>query len=92
MVTFHGEAGGSLYTGLENGALRQSDWSPMLELNRAVLIGRIRHPQTHWTVDGKAVEPDQCTTLVRVLLPVRAVHYSEDAIIPNRLEPFAPAA
>jgi hypothetical protein len=78
MVTFHGEAGGSSYTGLLNGALRQMDWSSMLGLNRAVLIGRIRTPITHWTVDGKAVAPDQSTTLVRVLLPVRPTYYREE--------------
>jgi hypothetical protein len=78
MVTFHGEAGGSSYTGLLNGALRQMDWSPMLGLNRAVLVGRIRTPTTHWTVNGKAVVPDQSTTLVRVLLPVRPTYYREE--------------
>jgi hypothetical protein len=78
MVTFHGEAGGSLYTGLQNGALRQFDWSPLLDLNRAVLIGRVRRPLTRWKVDGQAVEPDQSSTFVRIVLPVRATHYHEE--------------
>jgi len=73
MLTFHREAGGTLYTGLENGALRNYDWTPLLELDRAVLIGRIRRPVMHWTIDGKPIEPDASTTFVRLVLPVRAV-------------------
>jgi hypothetical protein len=78
MVTFHGEAGGTLYTGLGNGALRQFDWTPLLDLNRAVLIGRIRRPLTHWKVDGQTVEPDQSHTFVRIVLPVKRVHHQEE--------------
>jgi hypothetical protein len=78
MVTFHGEAGGTLYTGLGNGALRQFDWTPLLDLNRAVLIGRIRRPLTHWKVDGQTVEPDQSQTFVRIVLPVKRVHHQEE--------------
>jgi hypothetical protein len=77
MVTFHREAGGPLYTGLGNGALRQFDWSPLLDLNHAVLLGRIRRPVTHWKVDGQTVEPDQSFTFVRILLPVKSTRYGE---------------
>jgi hypothetical protein len=78
MLTFHNEAGGALYTGLGNGALRQFDWSPLLDLNRAVLIGRIRRPLTHWKVDREAVDPDQSFAFVRILLPVKATRYREE--------------
>jgi hypothetical protein len=78
MLTFHGEAGSTLYTGLGNGALRQLDWSPVLDLNRAVLIGRIRKPLTHWRVDGQTVDPDQSSTFVRILLPVKTTRYREE--------------
>jgi hypothetical protein len=74
MLTFHREAGGTLYTGLENGALRNYDWTPLLELDRAVLIGRIRRPAMHWTIDGKPIAPDAGVTFVRLVLPVRTVH------------------
>ncbi|HEV8002202.1 MAG TPA: hypothetical protein VGP63_20095 [Planctomycetaceae bacterium] len=77
MLTFHGEAGGTLYTGLGNGALRQFDWSPLLDLNRAVLIGRIRRPLTHWKVDGQTVPPAQSSTFVRIVLPVKTTRYHE---------------
>jgi hypothetical protein len=70
-LTFHGAAGGTMYTGLINGALRKLDWTPFLDLKRVVLFGRIRHPLLHWKVDGKNVDPDQTFTFVRVLLPVR---------------------
>ncbi|HET6323252.1 MAG TPA: hypothetical protein VFG04_01025 [Planctomycetaceae bacterium] len=78
MLTFHGEAGGTLYTGLGNGALRPQDWSPLLDLNRAVLIGRIRKPLTRWKVDGQTVDPDQSYTFVRIVLPVKTTRYRDD--------------
>jgi hypothetical protein len=78
MLTFHNEAGGTLYTGLGNGALRQFDWSPLLELNRAVLVGRVRRPLTRWQVDGQTVDADQSYSLVRVVLPVKPVRYQEE--------------
>ena len=78
MVTFHNEAGGSLYTGLGNGALRAFDWSPLLDLNRAVLIGRVRRAPTRWKIDGQAVEPQQSSTYVRIALPVKQMHYHEE--------------
>src|SRR5690606_13345662 len=42
VLTFHSIAGGRSYTGLRNGPLRAADLSPLLGLNRAVLIGRVR--------------------------------------------------
>jgi hypothetical protein len=77
MLTFHTEAGGSLYTGLQNGALRKFDWSPLLDLNRAVLVGRVRHPLTRWKVDGQIVKPDQSSAFVRIVLPVRSTRRHE---------------
>lgn len=71
MLSFHAMAGGTSYTGLGNGALRNFDWTPLLDLNRAVLVGRLRKPMMHWKVDGQAVEPEQSSTFVRVVLPVR---------------------
>jgi hypothetical protein len=74
MLTFHREVGGTLYTGLENGALRNYDWTPTLDLDRAVLVGRIRRPVMRWTVDGKRLEPETSVTIVRLVLPVRKTH------------------
>jgi hypothetical protein len=74
MLTFHREVGGTLYTGLENGALRNYDWTPTLDLDRAVLVGRIRHSVMRWTVDGKPLEPETQVTIVRLVLPVRKTH------------------
>lgn len=71
MLTFHAEAGGTLYTGLANGALRNYDWTPLLDLNRAVLVGTIRRPVMRWTIDGKRIEPETHVTFVRLLLHVR---------------------
>jgi hypothetical protein len=78
MLTFHNEAGGTVYTGLGNGALRQFDWSPLLDLNRAVLVGRVRRPSTRWKVDGQSIEPEQSFAFVRIVLPVKQVRYHEE--------------
>lgn len=78
MLTFHTEAGGTLYTGLGNGALRQFDWSPLLELNRAVVVGRVRRPLTRWQVDGQIVDADRGYTIVRIVLPVKLVRVQEE--------------
>ena len=72
MLTFHREAGGTLYTGLENGAMRTDDWTPLLELDRAILVGSIRRPVMRWTIDGKRLEPETHVAFVRLVLPVRA--------------------
>lgn len=53
---FHVAAGGSGYTGLEAGRLARLDLSPLLELGRAVLVGR-GPPATLWTEAHRPIEP-----------------------------------
>jgi hypothetical protein len=70
MITFHDAAGGSGYTALRNDPLARWDLSRLLELNRAVLFGRIDLPAVIYRVDGQEISPRQRTTFVRIVLPV----------------------
>jgi hypothetical protein len=71
MVTFYAAAGGEHYTGLRNAALRELDLSPLLDLDRAVLFGRLERPALRCRIDGEVQTPDRQETFVRVVLPVR---------------------
>mgnify|MGYP002623158504 FL=1 len=71
MISFHDAAGGSVYTGLSNSALSQLDLSPLLELNRAVVFGRIELPVTTLTINGAEQTPVRRETFVRIILPVQ---------------------
>jgi hypothetical protein len=82
LLTFHAAAGGSNYTGLENTALSQFDLSPLLQLDRAVLFGRIKMSVAVPRIDGEAVEPTQQVAFVRILLPVKRVE-SGPRILPD---------
>jgi hypothetical protein len=72
MVTFHEAAGGKGYTRLTNQLLSRHDLSRLLDLERAVLFGRLRSSPGHAIErNGQQVTPDRRETLVRVVLPVR---------------------
>jgi hypothetical protein len=69
-ITFHEAAGGREYTGLGNFSLSRSDFSPLLPLNRAVLLGRVAGPATRLAVDGEEIIPVDSSTFIRIILPV----------------------
>lgn len=72
MVTFHEAAGGKSYTRLTNQMLSRHDFSRLLDLERAILFGRLRPAQGAAVAQpGVAAERDRHETLVRVVLPVR---------------------
>lgn len=73
MLTFHRAAGGSAYTGLNHDLLRSLDLSEMMQLGRAVLVGRIKSPVAKVQVNGKAIEPSERATYVRFVVPVKQV-------------------
>jgi hypothetical protein len=70
MLSFHEGADGSKYTGLQHAALGRLEMTPLLDLNRAVLIGRLKAPVVSWKIDGSAAEPTERHTFVRLVLPV----------------------
>lgn len=74
---FHAAAGGHAYTGLSAGRLRRLDLSPLLAVDRAVLVGEIAPPgqATTWRLSargGEAAPLPAAPTLVRIVVPVSA--------------------
>ena len=71
MMTLHEAAGGKAYTGLEHASLRAFDVTPLISLDRAILIARIPERQTNWEFNGETREPTKQHAYVRLLLPVK---------------------
>lgn len=74
---FHAAAGGQAYTGLPAGRLRRLDLSPLLAVDRAVLVGEVAAAArvTAWRLsarEGEAVPLPAAPTLVRIVVPVSA--------------------
>ncbi|MFG0333427.1 MAG: hypothetical protein ACF8TS_08710 [Maioricimonas sp. JB049] len=73
MLSFYEDAGGADYAGLSNDAMRQLDLSHLLDLQRAILFGRIDRTAATYTIDGESAGEDARETFVRIVLPVRRV-------------------
>lgn len=70
---FHAAVGGSGYTRLEAGRLARLDLSPLLELGRAILVGR-GPPATLWKEIPSRLDPDSTpprSALWRIVLPLQ---------------------
>lgn len=89
LAGFHAAAGGSGYTALEAGRLARLDLSPLIDVDRAVLVGVASAGTrgTRWQValrhDGGAARPLPAAaadggSLVRIVLPVRAAGAGQD--------------
>lgn len=77
VVGFHAAAGGRAYTGLPAGRLGRLDLSPLLAVDRAVLVGELAATTqvTSWRVaarSGAALPRPAAPTLVRIVVPVSA--------------------
>ncbi|MBW3543724.1 MAG: DUF4350 domain-containing protein [Planctomycetes bacterium] len=72
MLTFHGSAGGTAYSGLDNNSLRSDDLSDLLAFDRALLLGRIEPPAAEWRLKGPKISPaePERVTVIRLVLPV----------------------
>lgn len=74
LVMFH-ESGSAAIRNLNNGPLSRLDLSPLLSLNRPMLIARINRPASQLTLGGSVsvndAKVDQ-VTLIRCLLPLEA--------------------
>ena len=82
-LTFHRAAGGSGYTGLKNRDLEALDLSELIQLGRAVLVGRLKLPAdggqkpdagTELRIDGEAARAagGRQLTYLRIVLPVKS--------------------
>ena len=74
---FHAAAGGAGYTGLESGRLARLDLSPLLPLDRAVLVGIAAAPPAGWTTPwrigstaGEADVPPCAARVYRIVIPL----------------------
>ena len=77
VAAFQGAAGGTAYTGLEAGRLGRLDLSPLLAVDRAVLVGTVAAevPTTRWDVGGAAgplPTSAAAPTLCRIVIPLAA--------------------
>src|SRR4029077_8032424 len=70
MLSFHEIAGGVEYTGLAHAALRDLELTPLVQLGRGVLIGRLPAGSAQVVVDGNQPKPVRHETWVRLILPV----------------------
>ncbi len=69
-ITFHETIGGRQYTSLTNVELNSWDFSALLKLNRAILIGQLERPGLETRVDGHVVQSINNSSYLRVVLPV----------------------
>lgn len=91
MMTLHEAAGGKSYTGLDHHSLRAFDVTPLLSLDRAIVIARVAEPTTEWRFNGEARTPTRHHSFVRILLPVRRVGDASGFRYLPKLEPNAPS-
>ena len=82
MLTFHESAGGTVYTGLTNSALRTFDLTDLVSLDRAVLFGRVELPVTQVAIDGSTQQAGRRETLIRIVMPVADVE-RKDRTLPK---------
>jgi hypothetical protein len=68
LAGFHAAAGGRAYTSLESGRLARLDLSPLLQLDRAVLVG-LGPCGTLWSGERPIPSPDGMT-LWRIVMPL----------------------
>lgn len=92
MISFHDAAGGSDYTGLSHAALRGLEMTDLMQLGRAILIGRLKSSPARIVVDGGPVEPVDHETWVRLVLPIEQAGSMPDKVIPKASETHIPKA
>ncbi len=71
ILTFYRRVGGKGYTGLDNDTLRDMDFSERLDLNRAVLFGRVDLPSANLHIKDQKPDENQHATFIRIVLPVK---------------------
>lgn len=90
MLTLHEAAGGKAYTGLDHHSLNAFDVTPLLALDRAVVIARVTEPTTEWLFNGEARRPTRHHGFVRFVLPVRRIGDASGFRFLPKLEPHLP--
>ncbi len=70
-ISFHEMIGGSSFTKLENASLSDADLSSLLDLHRAVLVGKLATPMTKFAINGEPAPCEQEDVIVRFFIPVK---------------------
>jgi hypothetical protein len=83
MISFHQVAGGNEYTGLGHAPLRQLELTPLMNLGRGILLGRISVPAAHVEIDGQSADSGQSLTFVRLVVPVHSVEQGPADSLPK---------
>ncbi len=73
MMTLHEAAGGKSYTGLDHHSLHAFDLTPLLSLDRAIVVARITEPTSEWRFNGTPRPPTRHHGFVRFVLPVKRI-------------------
>ncbi len=82
MMTFYKTVGGKDYTSMNHRLFGEFDCTRQLNLNRAVLFGRVKLPVSQLKLDGENVQPAREFTVIRVLLPVK-IQVAELKVLPK---------
>ncbi len=90
MMTLHESAGGKAYTGLDHHSLSDFDMTPLLSLDRAIVIARVTEPTTEWRFNGEARRPTRHHGFVRFVLPIGRIGDASGFRFLPKLEPNAP--
>lgn len=69
-LSFHDVTGGTSHTQLDNQSLRSADLSPLINLRRAVLFGRLKTPLTNFSLDDEKENYVDQESVIRIILPV----------------------
>ncbi|MFV0445565.1 MAG: hypothetical protein ACK5Q5_18445 [Planctomycetaceae bacterium] len=70
ILSFHDAVGGASFTHLGNHALARCDFSPLMQLNRVIVCGRLKSPVVGFSVDDSPTDPDSVETFVRLVVPI----------------------
>jgi hypothetical protein len=70
VLSFHDAIGGPSFTRLENRTLDRLDFSPVIQLNRLIVCGRLKGPASNFTLDDAAPQAEAADTFVRLIVPI----------------------
>ena len=79
VISFYKSLGGESYTGLQNESLKRLDFSETIQLNRAVLFGRLKISPVQFQLDQQELPVEERSAMVRIVLPVKEFLRDPDA-------------
>jgi hypothetical protein len=84
MISFHQVVGGSEYTGLGHAPLRQLELTPLMNLGRGILLGRIpAAAAARVDIDGASANSGDARTFVRFVVPIQSLEHAPAESLPK---------